>query len=439
MRTNVSVRLLSYRHGRTHEGAPVAKLTPEQALRRSVMSCFLGEKEFYEDGVEISARILTLAGEVDPKTIASMAVEARTKGNLRHAPLLLLCALAKHGKGRIVADAIEQTIQRADELTELVALYWKINGGKRPLSAQLKKGLARAFLKFDAYQLGKYSRNTEVKLRDILFLVHAKPDTKDRGALWKQLVENKLESPLTWEVELSAGKDKRETFEQLIREGKLGYLALLRNLRGMAKAGCNSDLINRAIVARKGADKVLPFRFIAAARAAPRFEKALDTALCENIALLPVLKGKTVVLIDVSVSMEATLSAKSDLTRMDAAAALASVINANDLRVFTFSDALVEVPARRGMVGVDCVIRSQIHMGTRLGAAVNTLNQHVSYDRLIVVTDEQAHDYVPQPKNRGYLINVASAQHGVGYGTWVHIDGFSENAIRFIVEYENIS
>jgi 60 kDa SS-A/Ro ribonucleoprotein len=86
-------------------------------------------------------------------------------------------------------------IQRADELGEFVALYWKEK--KQPLSAVFKRGLAGAFTKFDAYQLAKYDRESVVKLRDVLFLCHAKAKDEAQAALWKKLVENTLESPDT--------------------------------------------------------------------------------------------------------------------------------------------------------------------------------------------------------------------------------------------------
>ena len=133
--------------------------------------------------------------------------------------------------------------------------------------------------------------------------------------------------------------------------------------------------------------------------------------------------------------MDGKMSGKADLTRMDAAATLASVLN-GDLRVFTFSNALVEVPPRSGMAGVDTIIRSQQHGGTELGRAIQTINQW-PHDRLIVITDEQSHDRVPDPiARKAYMINVASNKNGVGYGRWKHIDGFSEAVIRWIVETE---
>ena len=60
------------------------------------------------------------------------------------------------------------------------------------------------------------------------------------------------------------------------------------------------------------------------------------------------------------------------------------------------------------------------------------LNRNHGYDRLIVITDEQAHDRVSGPKGKGYVINVASYKNGVGYGKWTHIDGWSEAVIEYI-------
>lgn len=432
----------------THEGAPAAVLTAEQALRRSVLSCLLWETEFYEDGQSIADRIAALSMAVAPQVLADLAVESRERFNLRHAPLMLLVGLVRHG-GPLVAPAIERVIQRADDMTEFLAIYWR--HGRRPLSKQMKLGLGRAFAKFDAYQLAKYDRDGPVKLRDVLFLIHAKPRDEAQAALWKQVADRTLASPDTWEVALSAGADKRETFERLLAERKLGYLALLRNLRNMDQAGVDEAIVKAAILERRGAQRVLPFRFVAAARAAPRFEPWLDEALLETVLQGPVFPGRTVVLVDVSGSMDWKLSAKSDLTRMDAAATLASVIP-GDVRVFTFSDGVVEVPARRGMAGVDAIVRSQPHSGTALFDAVAHVNAKVVYDRLIVITDEQATDAsrfgywirgsvsaMPDPKGKGYVINVASARNGVGYGKWVHIDGFSEAVLSYIREAEGLT
>lgn len=417
----------------THEGAPAApNVSPENQLRRSVLSCLLWEKEFYEDGQSIAERIAEYAAKVKPEVLAALAIEAREVFNLRHVPLLLLDVLSKTAPA-LTADTVARVLQRADEPGELLSIYWR--NGRKMIPAQMRKGIAKAFPKFDAYQLAKYDRDGAVKLRDVLRMVRPKPADEAQAALWKRVKDRSLDAPDTWEVALSGGADKKEVFERLLREGNLGYLALLRNLRNMATAGVDEGLVRDAIVARKnGAHRVLPFRYVAAARAAPQFEPFIDQALCEAVSEMPAYLGKTIILVDVSGSMDEKLSAKSDLKRIDAAAALGAIFP-GDIRLFTFSHQLAEVPPRRGMAGVDAIVNSQPHGGTYLGQAVAAINK-LPHDRLIVITDEQSHDAVPHAAKRGYMINVASAKNGVGYGPWVHIDGFSEGVFRFIREVE---
>src|SRR5437868_4040898 len=108
-------RLNTKTNPQTHEGGKAANINAEQQLRRSVLSCLLWENEFYEDGQSIADRIVEYAGKVSPQIVYDLAVEARKKHNLRHVPLLLLSAKPN-------ADAIYNTISRADELTELLAV-----------------------------------------------------------------------------------------------------------------------------------------------------------------------------------------------------------------------------------------------------------------------------------------------------------------------------
>ena len=416
----------------THEGASAIHISPAQQLRRSVLACLLWEKEFYEDGQAIAERIEEFASVVPPATLAALAIEARRDMHLRHVPLLLLNVLTKTGaRTSLVANTFPEVIRRADELGEFMAIYWK--DGKHPLSASAKRGLARAFANFDEYQLTKYKGDGKVRLRDVMFLTHPKPEA-DRTALYKALADDTASASDTWEVALSAGADKKDTFERLLREENLGYLALLRNLKGMAAAGVDESLITAALLARKGAQNVLPFRYIAALRAAPQFAVALDATLQLAVEQLPIPLGKTIVLVDVSGSMDAPLSSKSDMTRIDVACALA-VFARGSKRVFSFSAGLVEVPAYQGLAGIEAIRKSQKHSSTNLGGALAALDT-IERDRIIVITDEQSHDRVPPPLGKGYMINVASNRNGVGYGPWTHLDGFSENVFRFILERE---
>ena len=424
----------------THEGAPARHISVLAQLRRSVLSCLLWESEFYEDGEEIAKRIAALTAQCRPEDVAALAVEAREQMHLRHVPLLLLRELARHplmkDRPQLLSKTMGKVLQRADEPAEFLALYWK--DGKQPLSKQVKRGLAWSLRRFDEYDLAKYNRDSAVTLRDVLFLSHAMPKDEAQAALWKKLAANELATPDTWEVQLSAGADKKETFERLIREKKLGYFALIRNLRNMEQAGVDAQLVREAILARKGgAEKLLPFRYIAAARHAKQFEPQLDTAMQAALTELPKLPGTTVVLVDNSGSMSAQLSGKSEMTRADAAAGVAIVARGvcESARVCAFSDNLVEVPPRTGMALRDAIRAATPMGGTQLGAAVRKVSA-LPHDRLIVITDEQSADRVPEPKGRGYMINVASNRNGVGYGKWLHVDGWSDAVVRFITERE---
>lgn len=423
----------------THEGAPAVHLTPLRELRRSVLTALLWEDTFYESGTALAKRIEALVPIINAADVAALAIEARDRMYLRHVPLFLVRQLAKvKGNGPLVAETLARVIQRPDEMGEYLAMYW---GGQasgttkrpEPLSAGSKRGLARAFAKFKGETLAKYDRDAAVKLRDVLRLVHATPKDAEQGAIWGQVIKRELAAPDTWEVALSAGANKKETFERLLREGRIGALAFLRNLRNMIEAGVDAALIRERFAGRL--DKVLPFRYLSAVRHAPSFAMELNDAMLRACGDEPRLNGRTVVLVDVSGSMDAAISGKSEINRIDAAAGLAVLVReiASDCRVFTFSNALVEAPAYRGLALVDGILRSQPHGGTELGAAVQRVAQSVPFDRLIVITDEQSHDRVSAPTTgRGYVVNVAPYQRGVGYGSWTHIDGWSERIIDFV-------
>ena len=418
---------------KTHEGGPAKTINAEMQLRRAVLACLLWEDTFYESGISIADRIAGLVKEVNEDTVLNLAREARSRFNLRHIPLHILREATRNGYK--VADSLYDVIQRPDELSEFLAMYWK--DGRTSIPSQVKKGLAKAFTKFDAYQLAKWNRKKNIRLKDVLFLTHAKPLNEDQAKIWEKLSNDTLETPDTWEVRLSASeKSKKENWEELLSCNKMGALALLRNLRGMLSENVDVDLIKSGLEKMK-TDRVLPFRFIPAERYAPSLSADIEKAMFRSLGEHEKLSGKTLILVDSSYSMVGTkVSEKSQLDRLDAASALAILVREiSDSRVFVFSNGMKEVPNRRGF-GLRDVITNFHHGGTLLGNAVSEMNK-IPHDRLIVFTDEQSQDPVPDPVvDKAYMINVASYKNGVGYGKWTHIDGFSEAIIDYIVEYE---
>ena len=443
----------------THGGAKASSLNVKQELVRSVAACMLWENTHYEDGGSVAIRIADLVHKNEPKFVADIAIQARSKMNLRHVPLLLVRELARHkDKNKIsVSDTLTKVIQRADELTEFMAIYWK-DKKDAPVSSQVKKGLAEAFTKFSAYNLAKYNRDGAIKLRDIMFLCHPKPKDKEQEQTWKDLVEKRLTPPDTWEVALSAGSDKKATWERLMQENKLGALAMLRNLRNMDEANVNKSAIKKYLETME-TERVLPFRFVSASKYAPAFEQSLEKAMFKCLAQQEKLPGKTILIVDVSGSMTSSgnVSRHSEITRFEAAGALAILLREISEEIVIYATAGSDtkmihkteiIPPRSGFALSD-YIRASV---PRLGGGGIFLTQCMDYvydkeakaDRIVVITDEQDCDQKCNPNNakafgiNNYLMNISVETNGIGYGKWTHIDGFSESVIDFIRAFESV-
>ena len=438
MKTNVK----TVSHEVTHEGGKASIQKPLQELERAVATCLLWENTFYEKGDDIAARIADLVKSNKAEDVAALAVRARTDLKLRHIPLWLVLQLIRHHRhahSALIVKTIVEVLKRPDEMTELLSLYWK--EGRKPLAACLKRGLAMVFPVFSAYQLAKWNKNSAVKLRDVLFLCHAKPKDEAQDLMWKSLIDGTLPSPDTWEVALSRGAEKKVTWERLLTEKKLGDMALLMNVRNMVAAGVSLALIEVALREQAGKSKALPLRYIAAAQAAPQLASALSDAML--LAVEGQLGGSTVLLVDVSASMGGELSAKSSLTRLDAASALAILLRevCPSVRIFTFSNDVAEVPNYRGLPLGTAIAQSQDHRGTYLHQALNRLRTHGGPpdERMILVTDEQSHDgIIPAWMPKSYLINVAPYKPGLDtYNGWTRINGWSERIVDWM-RYEEV-
>lgn len=271
-----------------YEGAKAFALTSQLELYTAVATGALSD-QFYEKADNKLQRIRDLIEKNDATFVAQLAVYAREKMYLRSIPLVLTVELAKRpGGDSIVSKLTSRVVQRADEITELLAYYAVANERNEPkklnkLSKQIQKGLADAFNKFDEYQFAKYNRDASVKLKDALFLVHPKAKDDEQQALFDKIAKDELQTPYTWEVELSVlGQQKFETeemkqaafrtkWEELIFSNRMGYMATLRNLRNILEAEVSIEALNKvcAYLSDENAvrnSKQLPFRFLAAYR-----------------------------------------------------------------------------------------------------------------------------------------------------------------------------
>lgn len=442
-------------------GLKAAKQSSIDLLRRLTLANLLWEDNAYVDGENVANQIAKLIPKCNPDEVASLAIETRKIQKLRHTPLFIAALMLKHeGYKNLVSGVLEEVITRADMITDFLAIYQKVNDGKlKPLASSAKKGLAACFNNFSEYQFAKYDRDAAIKLRDAMFLVHPKP-TRGNKQLFKKIADRNLDTPDTWEVALSAGKDKKATWERLINDGKLGALAFLRNLRNMIEADVDHKVIRKGFKTIES-QMLLPINFLSAAQHAPTFKADINEMMLRIYKNLPKLKGYSIFVVDLSGSMSSGISGKSDFNRKQVACAMAMLANELceevDIYLTAGNDGssqhktvLLKNPSR-GFDLIDQILAQSSSLG---GGGIFT-RQCLEYiqkdikgkdvDRIMIFSDSQDCDRVnttPKPfATNNYIVDVSAHEHGVNYkGLWTaEISGWSEHFLTYIAALEGNS
>lgn len=401
-----------------YEGAEAYKLTPELELYSAVCTASLQPK-FYGPRGGVSdelTRIRKLVQKCDAEFVAKLAVYAREKMYLRSVPLVLAVELElkDNRSSALVSKLTERVIQRADELYEVLAYFGQANkrsNGIKPVPRALLRGVSGAFGKFDEYQFAKYrGEGKGLTLRDAMFLSRPKP-ARGRKKLYERIAEDELETPLTWEVELSKGGDKKEAWEKLIESRKLPYMASLRNLRNMTQAGISQEHMDSVCAFLANPEMVrksrqLPFRFLAAYRELeetagfyfPYIAKALEAAAKAAAANIQGFDRDTAVLIagDMSGSMQGRMAERSTMQYYEVGLILASMLQSHCAKVLTgiFGERwdTVQVPHDNILANA----RTFSKMLGRVGHSTNgwkviswAAKENIGFDKMIFFTDCQ--------------------------------------------------
>lgn len=438
-------------------GGFAATQNAEALLRRSVMACLLWENIAYASGSSVASEIARLVPLVEPSTVAGIALEARTEQKLRHVPLLIAAEMTKYSAhNRFVRELLPKIILRPDEMTEFLSLYWA--DGKHPIANSVRKGLAESFVKFNAYSLKKYDRGTRIKLRDVMFMIRPKPRTRAQEEAFRQLANGQLPKIDTWETASSLSVPMKAEWERLLKEGKMGALAFMRNLRNMEKSGVDDGLIRDGF-ANISPEWLLPLNYLAAAKAAPRYEREIESLMMRGFDRAGRMKGHTVIVVDVSGSMNSRISQESEFSRMDACAAMAMLAAEMSERVSVYITAgsdysgqheTVMLPPRRGFGLISEILsgRSKVGVGgifTRQAIDYIRTRESGEPDRIIVLSDSQDCDNfkkLPSPFGKAnYIVDVSSHSRGINYaGVWTaEISGWSEHFVKYIMSIEGIS
>ncbi len=455
----------------TYEGAPAYSRTAKSDLFLLAVTNLAGEDTFYEAANDRDRRYRGLVRQVaveDPIWLARMLRWLRGTANMRSAAVV---GAAEMAHARLQAGApsipaydvpgwttdrgveravVDDVCQRGDEPGELLA-YW-IGTYGRPIPKPVKRGLADAAARlYTEYTLLKYDTGSRgVRFADVIELTRAKPRAAWQADLFRHAIERRhnrdeplseklpmvagnkafrlLDEPglwldterlkkagMTWEDALSAvgsRVSKKALWEALIPT--MGIMALARNLRNFDEAGVSDEVAAQVLARFADREQVLrsrmfPFRWLSAYEQAPslRWGHALDQAATVATGNLPELPGRSLILVDTSSSMTSTLSARSKVTPVKAAA-LFGVAQAlrGQADVYGFADGvfLHKVPAGASLLRTttDLVKRvGEVGHGTRIAEAL--ARTYRGHDRVFIFSDMQTMPFVD-----GYRTGCAS-------------------------------
>lgn len=375
-------------------------MTDKAKLVTQVLTSFFNEAKFYQRDDADMQNLIPSVIQKDPQFVSNLAVFARREFNMRSVAHVLTAYLAHEEKSKpFVRSTVKGVSLRGDDVTEIMSFYLSTFG--KPVPNSLKKGINDVLTGFDEYTLAKYKgEGKAVKMRDLLCLCRPKPKDAEQEALWKRCLEGTLAIPETWETQLSANGNNRETWEKLIDGGKVGYMAILRNLRNiLAAKPRNIDKVfaklSDPVAVRKS--KQLPFRFLSAYKSVDgngsKVLDVLETAVDASIDNLPKLPGTTVIAVDVSGSMGSKISAKSDVTCSEIALLLGFIANRicdNSVALaFDTSVYNITAPTRSGILYNATHTRAN-GGGTNMSLPFEAmLQKHIDCDRIIILSDNE--------------------------------------------------
>ena len=356
--------------------------------------------QFYRSETAVVPRIVELIDAIDdPEFVAKAAIYARTKYGMRSITHVVAGEIAKKVRGaRWTRSFFDKIVYRPDDMMEILGYYFQT---EKKVTNPLRDGFARALVRFDEYSLAKYrGEGKAVKLVDVVNICHP----KSTEAL-NNLMKGTLRSVDTWEAELTRAGQVAESIEetkvlkekawkQLVLDKKIGYFALLRNLRNIIEQ--SPDVLPEALqllVDEKLIKKslVLPFRFLTAITEIERINgegvketlMALSKAIDLSLSNVPKLEGKNLVVLDTSGSMNGqpieigSIFASAVLKTNDAD----FMTFDTDARYMTFNplDSTISIAQR--------IISMAKGGSTNFHAIFETAN--LPYDRIIIFSDMQ--------------------------------------------------
>lgn len=418
--------------------------------------------QYYRKADNTSARLVELINQSKDKLfIAKAAIYARKTFGMRSIIHVVGAEIGKLVKGETwTKKYFYNMVNRPDDILETLSYYLGKYGF--PLPHAMIKGFAQKLSEFNEYHLSKYSAKTkDLSMVDAVNLLHP----KNSPAL-KKLMTGKLESAETWNTKLvragqvaesedELSEMKAEAWKGLLENKKLGYMALLKNLRNISEQAPEvldlalEQLVNKEVIKKS---LVFPFRYYRAVKefqnkdGARKIVSALSNALDLSLENCPSFDGKTLIVLDESSSM--TSGKCSTLSCAEVGAIFASILykkNDADMLLFADDSRFITADPNNSTLGLACGITFE-GGSTNFCSIFNKLK--VKYDRIFILSDMQGQgrfdhefaDYKKRTKANPKIYSIDLA----GYGTLAFpeknitcLGGFSDKIFDLIKSVED--
>lgn len=181
-------RQLPKADARNEAGGLAYRLSPKAALAQYASTGCLSATYYASAELQLQA-VLNLCShpEVRPEYIARLAIHARQKGHMKDLPALLCAVLAVFSPG-LLAEVFDRVIDDGRMLRNFVQIVRSGVTGRKSLGS-LPKRLVRQW--FDARSddaVFRASVGNDPSLADVIRMVHPKPLTDSRKALYGYLI-----------------------------------------------------------------------------------------------------------------------------------------------------------------------------------------------------------------------------------------------------------
>lgn len=410
-------------------GGRAYELTPEAQLAQYVMTgCLNGT--FYAGAETQLERVLKLSTEVEAQFLAQLAVFARHEGRMKDMPALL-CAILTTRSTPFFEKAAWAALDNAKMVRTFVQIVRSGAVGRKSLGTAPKRFVQEWLFRQTDEALFRGAVGNDPSLADLVKMVHPRPTTASRKALYAYLVgreHDAAELPeLVREFErfkadrtgpvpnvpfqfLTALDLTTEHWTEIARNAPWQMTRM--NLNTFARHGVFADakMVDRVAArlrdpAQVRRAKVFPYQLMVAylqadAKVPTVIREALQDALEVATANVPSLEGQVVVCPDVSGSMHSPVTGyrKGSTTKVrcvDVAALVSATLLRQNrgARVLPFSNDVVKVDLNPR----DSVMTNAMRMaslppaGTNCSAPLRQLvREKAKVDLVVFVSDNES-------------------------------------------------